>query len=421
MTAEVAILNQYGVALAADSAVTIGNTKVWQSSNKLFSVHPSLEIGVMIYGSASYLGIPFETIIKDWRHSLVSPEFSTLRACADNLVSYIGKVKGTEKWRDFTAANHLFLNIRHMADFANPKVDGRRMLNDTVPLMCKSGTENAASLEIFDNFPSLKEFSDEFSDIISELADQQFDHKLYKKQRATLVRFCWEMARRKGSSKEMTGIVVAGFGKDESLPKVSQFICDASYLDYARIWLEDETSIDVDQQSAIISYAQSDVAELILEGINSKNVQFVRGMISGVLEQRTTEIVDGLVADKDEAIVENSIQEKINQKIISNLFDLYEQDRHKNIVNPVLDAVSSLPKEEICVMAEALVDITSLVRKVGSPLQTVGGPVDVAIISKGDGFIWMRRKEYFSRSDNPGYLTRADISVRRTGKAEVKP
>ena len=33
--------------------------------------------------------------------------------------------------------------------------------------------------------------------------------------------------------------------------------------------------------------------------------------------------------------------------------------------------------------------------------ETVGGPIDVAVISKGDGFIWIKRKHYFSTELNP--------------------
>ena len=35
---------------------------------------------------------------------------------------------------------------------------------------------------------------------------------------------------------------------------------------------------------------------------------------------------------------------------------------------------------------------------------TVGGPIDVAIISKCDGFIWLKRKHYFDRAYNPQYF-----------------
>lgn len=43
-------------------------------------------------------------------------------------------------------------------------------------------------------------------------------------------------------------------------------------------------------------------------------------------------------------------------------------------------------------------------------MATVGGPIDVAIISKGDGFIWIKRKHYFKKELNPqffeGYFNR---------------
>lgn len=51
-------------------------------------------------------------------------------------------------------------------------------------------------------------------------------------------------------------------------------------------------------------------------------------------------------------------------------------------------------------MAEALVNLTSFKRRVSSSLETVGGPVDVAVITKGDGFIWIRRKHYFNAELN---------------------
>jgi hypothetical protein len=32
--------------------------------------------------------------------------------------------------------------------------------------------------------------------------------------------------------------------------------------------------------------------------------------------------------------------------------------------------------------------------------ETVGGPIDVAVISKGDGFVWIKRKHYFKAELN---------------------
>ena len=56
MTTEVVIGNRQAVALAADSAVTVGKDRVWKTANKLFSLGPSNDIGIMMNGSADFSG-----------------------------------------------------------------------------------------------------------------------------------------------------------------------------------------------------------------------------------------------------------------------------------------------------------------------------------------------------------------------------
>jgi len=70
----------------------------------------------------------------------------------------------------------------------------------------------------------------------------------------------------------------------------------------------------------------------------------------------------------------------------------------------VLNVVSILPKDELAFMAESLVKLTSFKRRVTMETETVGGPIDVAVISKGDGFIWIKRKHYFKSSENPQFF-----------------
>jgi hypothetical protein len=64
MTAEVAILNKTAVALAADSAITLGSQKIYNSGNKLISLSKYQPVGIMVFGNAEFMGIPWETIIK---------------------------------------------------------------------------------------------------------------------------------------------------------------------------------------------------------------------------------------------------------------------------------------------------------------------------------------------------------------------
>jgi hypothetical protein len=70
---------------------------------------------------------------------------------------------------------------------------------------------------------------------------------------------------------------------------------------------------------------------------------------------------------------------------------------------PVLEVLRTAPKETLADLAESLVSITSLRLRVSGDAETVGGPVDVALISKGDGFIWVKRKHYFDAELNPHF------------------
>ncbi len=64
MTAEIAILNKAGVALAADSKVTIGGVKTFDTANKIFCLSKFHPVGIMIFGNAEFMGFPWETIVK---------------------------------------------------------------------------------------------------------------------------------------------------------------------------------------------------------------------------------------------------------------------------------------------------------------------------------------------------------------------
>jgi len=69
MTAEIAILNKAGVALAADSKVTIGGVKTFDTANKFFCLSKFHPVGIMIFGNAEFMGFPWETIVKMYRHN----------------------------------------------------------------------------------------------------------------------------------------------------------------------------------------------------------------------------------------------------------------------------------------------------------------------------------------------------------------
>lgn len=94
MTAEVAIANGHAVALAADSAVTIGGKKIYNSAIKLFSLSKIEPVGIMIYGNSSLLEVPWEIIIKTCRFNIGAKGFLTLEEYGDYFINYIKENQG---------------------------------------------------------------------------------------------------------------------------------------------------------------------------------------------------------------------------------------------------------------------------------------------------------------------------------------
>src|SRR5262249_53305105 len=73
---------------------------------------------------------------------------------------------------------------------------------------------------------------------------------------------------------------------------------------------------------------------------------------------------------------------------------------------PLRRVLGVLPVDEMAELAETLINLQSLKEKVTKPSETVGGPVDVAVITKSEGLIWIKRKHFFDPSLNSRYMQR---------------
>lgn len=92
MTAEIAILNRSAVALAADSAVTLQTTggapKIY-NTNKLFTLSKFQPVGIMVYGNAQFMDMPWETTVKAYRSHLGKRAFPSVTAYATDFLRFI--------------------------------------------------------------------------------------------------------------------------------------------------------------------------------------------------------------------------------------------------------------------------------------------------------------------------------------------
>lgn len=89
MSAGICIMNKNAVALAADSAVTIGqHLAIHNSANKLFALSKYSPVGVIIYANSELMFVPAEIIIKQYKKELKQNTFESIDDYVDAFLSF---------------------------------------------------------------------------------------------------------------------------------------------------------------------------------------------------------------------------------------------------------------------------------------------------------------------------------------------
>jgi len=422
MTAEIAICNRSGIALAADSAVTIGSgsgkERVWKHANKLFSLGPHNDIGLMIHNSGDIIGFPWEVVIKEFKKFIGRKIFKTVQDCAETFFIYI-ESENIKLNNSFDPINSLvvYSTILDTVRFFKIKKDSIREKGKITSVFKK---HYKIEIDKLNKIPEIeckfdkKTFEDKFLENLKSFASAEFGFELSKKCIEMILDLSLQRLNRMWESGRHSGLVFAGFGKDELNPVVINYTIDGKYNSRFRFWknfTEDFNKND-GLMAQIFPFAQGDMVQSFVEGVTAENLKYLSKSIFELLEKKSQKLINDYVLDNDSKIVEESMHRADNKQMIKLFVEEFETYREREFVQPILEVVRSLPKEEMAGMAEALVEITALKRKVDSDIESVGGPIDVAVISKGDGFIWIKRKHYFNIDLNRDFLYRKEREVK---------
>lgn len=305
MTAEIAVMNQEAVALAADSAVTLADgengeiTKIFTSANKLFALSQYHPVGIMIYGNSRLGEVPWETVIKLYRDHLGARKRDSIEYFKQDLIRFINN--------------------------------------------------NASNFRL----------------------DQ--------------AKARWPRS----------GIVIAGFGEKEIFPttislEVLGFNGQLTYrIDIPTVAIHGIGS-------SILPYAQKEVVQGFMDGAEPS----YKNKLMKIFELILSRLLADTLEETDESV------SRALRTAMGHLHNELKRIESEEYALPVLRTIAEMPKSELPAVAEALVGLQSLKRRVSEEHETVGGPIDVALISKGDGFIWIKRKHYFDPEINPQFFQR---------------
>lgn len=437
MTAEIAIMNKSAVALAADSAVTFnvdGEQKVYQTVNKLFSLSKYQPVGLMVYGSAEFMGIDWETIVKMYRNRLSDRSFSTVRKYSEDFIRFLEstreisdeasqtkfvrqrigstfssirdeilqsvarKLKRSKATR--SDIGHEIQNVvqRHLdwlleleeITLANGKPIGSTKINDV--RSAYQGEVDGIATMVFEDLPVDEETSRKLQDIAlySLIKDNEAGH---------------------GS-----GVVVAGYGTKQIFPALEAMRVDGVFGDILKFRSLQRSAIGRDEPAAIMPFAQSEMVVAFMEGADPEYQNQISAKVRAMLDGYSSALLGIVFPTGVQELHLESIR-NLNSELASDFQHDMSNYRQERFVQPVVRIVEGLPKSDLAAMAESLVNLTSFRRHVTPDAETVGGPIDVAVISRGDGFVWIKRKHYFQPDLNPHFF-RNYFRGENNGKAE---
>ncbi|MCT9178090.1 hypothetical protein [Acinetobacter baumannii] len=412
MTAEIAILNPHGVALAADSAVTIGSKKIINSAIKLFSLSKTEPVGVMVYGNANLLNIPWETLIKIYRQQHSKSRFEKLENYAESFLSFLKEKSTTfdleiqDQWLESQITFMFnFVSNQYSAQCNQKTIRGEPILEDEekdilldiLKKLEKYHTEYISTFSLDINLIDSK------IKMVSEpLIKHYFNDFLKYPEIVSLLNNLVTLAITNNSFLEAsTGLVIAGFGDDDIFPSVKTYQISGYFENHLIYKVDEEKTIinnNTGMRSGIIAFAQEDVVNSFIRGFDPELHQFC----FDYLESMSDEFIRR-IPNLNPVEISKLIQDfKINLSDFNESLRKEILDRH---LSPMIDMIGVLPKDELATMAETLVNITAFKRKMAfSSLETVGGPIDVAVISKGDGLVWVKRKQYFPANLNQHFF-----------------
>ncbi|RDW15073.1 hypothetical protein [Oceanobacillus chungangensis] len=417
MTAEVVVMNKRGLSMAADSAITSGGEgvqKVYNTANKLFSLSSDHPVGIMVYGAASFMEVPWDVIIKSYRDHLGKKKFADLTDYVEDLLNFLrhdNRFKNEEVeeiivYRIFS--DKLKRIVREVEEtITNEKNTGSNVspkkvtdwLVDCVSRNIKSyKNEEKSFLEL-----NYQVFKEKFGTVIDEVKDELIMYEIPENLAEKFYMLAFEATKKDYFSIGSTGLVIAGYGEKEIFPhllnyRLEGFVCNQ--LKYKKLKEKkiSYTSDKEDGTASVTAFAQREMVDSFISGMEPSMEEVIFDIIAKVLKDYPNQIQKHLsIQFTDEQVTD---LEKMGKEVYESIEDTLKEYQQTNYIEPLLGVVRSLPKEELADMAETLVNLTSFKRRVTRATETVGPPIDVAIITKGDGFVWMKRKNYMNSEIN---------------------
>ena len=281
MSAGICIMNKNAIALAADSAVTVGpHLAIHNSANKLFALSKVAPVGAIIYANAEVMGIPVEILIKQYKRDLGQKTFNLLEEYVDDFVAYMLRNK-----RPFHFHENEPRYIKNVyADLLNG-LNGdytqlvSRKINEVKRELTAEELEAVQqdavnmTVDFIDHLPLIRGFDvteyilDNYSNEVKEHISKNFPWITGDVLDNLTAKVC-TIFNKDFFRNGYVGIAFAGYGDHDIFPKMRHIHLGGIIANNVRYAVREKVEITEDHTATITPLAQTDVMQTFLFGIN---------------------------------------------------------------------------------------------------------------------------------------------------------
>ena len=427
MTSEVVLMNRQAVAMAADSAVTISGPqylKTYQSVDKLFPLVEGQPVAVMIYNNAEIMSTPWETVISLYREAAKGRPLETLDAYAEDFMSFLSgnpdlfppDHQDTEFFKHVAV---VFTVIAEDFDYqiARFEESGQGRLRDHVSAIFEfvvgelysdyqryPDDHARADLSCFPKGMDeqvRRRYRTEIDQLLmSLLASLKQEHPSLTVSDATRERLrdiAVFSVVKDAFFEHYTGVVFAGFGAREKFPSMRSYLTSSVILGILKRKQDRAADMTADAGPVVQPFAQDRMIKTFLTGMD----EYLRHFMYGESLKLSMNLVSDVIGrapgltDTQRSQLFRDYSENNMGYALREFFKAIDSYQYAVHTRPIYRAIASLPRRELGETAASLIKLNSFQQKVMHSIETVGGPIDVAVMTRNGGLELKRDKPDF--------------------------
>lgn len=401
MTSQIVLMNGFGVALASDSTVTLGDSRTYDTAEKVVALPLPHRIAVMHSGRVRIGNLPYSVLVGEWVRQLGT---KALRSSAAYAKSFQDWLANNPQWFS-TEEDKLeiinFIERRAEALAGRFKAESEaqedflfhdlltRWTNEVQALDRLEGASVTTAMDIFNEFKS--EIDSIFESNIAPISGEE-------ETKTAFIRYCAEFF----SSEWMTNstLTFSGYGENEIYPSYT-CINFHGFVNGKLTWKQGESyslSPTTNPLFGICLPAQHDAINQYLLGYDENMIE---ELIENAFNERINVLneVRNRFGEATKSDAESELIKKFDEAVISVLQDfetatwkVTDEFSERHYVSHLRRAIAALPVGSLVDVARSLIELQALRKTTTAQTATVGGPIDVALISPIDGFQWIRHK-----------------------------